>query len=339
MPYYPESLMPEQKKDKTEDVPGNPFVINAEDVNKHDDEIRAIESFLGTYKPNFPVNFSGTSYPSGFSGFSGNPYEYIPPCSQSNMLQTIDDALAKIREIRNNMFFTTSGVVCIYDPRVSPSPSREIAFPTNWPTTTLVTPLSDDTKAYDSFSPLPILSYVQVNNVDNMPETGYISIINEVYFKWIYDDPIWRYTIEFSRFASNTDELKIRSKNIAGNVEVLRYSGIDKANKRLLNVKRRQLSSTSNPHFTNDLVFKGVLSLQVLPSLYFFSDSYGADSSNTLLYKEIHMYLRANGTIDGHLGIQTDSSYDNHHTFYASYQSQLIRSVSPMVVFDPSKGC
>jgi hypothetical protein len=86
------------------------------------------------------------------------------------------------------------------------------------------------------------------------------------------------------------------------------------------------------------LVFKGILSLQILPSLYFFSNSHGADSGN-LLFKEIHMYLRANGTIGGHLGIQTYISYDDHHTFYASYQSQLVRSVSPMAVFDPSKEC
>ena len=338
MSYFPESIMPERRKDQTEDVPGNPYVVNAVDINKHDEEIIAIETVLGTSKPNFPVNYSGMSYPSGFSGFSGNPYSFSSACPKTNILQTLDNALAKIREIRDNMILTTSGVVCVLDPRVSGIDGL-ISFPSNWLTTTLVTAMTDDNKAYDSLSPLSVLPYVQLFDISGMPETGYISIINEVDWVWETVNSEQRLTIEYSRFGTTTTDLKIRRRNISGTAEIIRYSGIDKANNRILNVKRRQLGSSSSPHYVGDKVFKGRLSLQVSPSLYVYSTLYDADSSG-LLYKSIHMQLKQNGKIEGYLGIQTDSTLNNDgYTLYASYQGQLIKNVDPMNIFDLLRAC
>lgn len=339
MAYFPESIMPERFKCQSDDVDGNPFVVNGKDINKHNDEIIAIETLLGVSKPNFPVGYSGTSYPSGFSGFSGSPYSFSSACDKTNILQTLDNALDKIREIRNNMILTTSGVVCVLDPKVS-GEDGNIIFPTNWPTTTLVTALSDDSHAYDSVTQLDVLPYVQLANVSDMPETGYISIINEVSWTWTTVDDMSRLTIEYSRFGTETSDLQIRRRNIAGTVEVMRYSGIDKVNSRILNVKRRQLGSTSTPHYAGDKVFKGRLSLQISPSLYAYANSYAADSGNLLLYKSIHLELLQSGNIKGYLGLQINNSlYDDSHSIYASYQSQLIRSVDPMDIFDPLKGC
>jgi hypothetical protein len=278
------------------------------------------------------------SYPSGFSGFSGNPYSYTSVCSKTNLLQTLYDALAKIREIRNNMILTTSGVVCVLDPRVS-GENGAISFPTNWPTTTLVTAMTDDYNAYDSQRPLPILPYIQLADVSNMPETGYISIINEVAWVWETIDSVQRLTIEYSRFGTTTTDLKIRRRNISNTAEIIRYSGLDKSNNRILNVKRRQLGTSSSPHYAADMVFKGRLSLQVSPSLYVYSTLYNADSTG-LLYKAIHMQLNQNGTVQGYLGLQTNNTLNNDgHTLYASYQGQLIRNVDPMAVFDPLRTC
>jgi len=346
MSYFPESIMPERRKDQT-DVPGNPYVINAVDTNKHDEEIIAIESVLGVSNPNFPINYSGMSYPSGFSGFSGNPYSYSSVCSKTNLLQTLDDALAKIREIRNNMILTTSGVVCLTDPKVSggivPYGNGNIIFPTNWTSnymTTLVTAMKDDNNAYDSKNPLPLLPYIQLGDVSDMPETGYISIINETAWTWSYVSPSWVLTIEYPRFASTISDLKIRRRNIAGTVEVIRYSGLDKSNNRILNVKRRQLGSTSTPHYAGDKVFKGRLSLQVSPSLYVYSTLYSADTY--LLYKSIFFKLSNDGKIQGIQGLQVNNTlyyeYSNH-TLYVSYQAQLIRNIDPMTVFDPLRKC
>jgi len=336
MSYFPESIMPERRKDQTEDVPGNPYVVNAVDINKQGEEIIAIENVLGTSKPNFPINYSGMSYPSGFSGFSGNPYSFSSTCPTTNLLQTLDNALAKIREIRNNMISTTSGVVCLQDPKVT-SPNGNIIFPTNWATTTLVTKMTDDNNAYDSQNPLPILPYVQLASISDMPETGYVSIINEVIFVSYYVNTSWRKTVEYSRFPTSTSDEKIRRRNIAGTVEILRYSGLDKANNRILNVKRRQLGSSSSPHYAGDKVFKGRLSLEVSPSLYVYSTAY-ADTN--LLYKAIHLQLKQSGTIQGYLSLQIGNNiYNDGHTFYASYQAQLIRNVDPMSVFDPLRVC
>jgi len=337
MAYFPESIMPERRKDQTEDIPGNPHVVNASDINKHVDEIIAIEKVIGPTNPNFPVNYSGMGSASGFSGFSGNPYSFSSASTTPNMLRKLNDVLDKLREIREGMLLTTSGVVCILDPKVTGEDGK-IIFPTNWPTTTLVTPMADDQKAYDSDQVIDTIPYIELTDVSDMPDSGYVSIINEVEWKWYYVAPMWRLTTEYSRFANTTEDLLIRRRNISTYVEILRYSGLDQTNNKILNVKRRQLGTTSTPHFASDTVYKGKLSLQVSPSLYVYSTANGADAGN-LLYKTIHLQLKQDATIQGYLALQIDGTLKNTgHTLYASYQAQLIRSIDPLTVFEVGTG-
>lgn len=337
MAYFPESIVPERWKDPTEDVPGNPYVVNAVDQNKHWNEVSAIERVLGTCRPNFPVNYSGTGSASGFSGFSGSPYSNSQFC-ETNILGKLAEALNKLRDIRDNMLLTTSGVVCVIDPRVT-GEDGYINFPSNWPVTWLETDMADDTNAYDSDADLPIMPYVQLTNIDYLPPSGYISIINETDWQWTYVDTSWRLVVEYPRFGTTTTDLLVRRRNLSTSVDIIRYSGVDTANNRILNVRRRQVGSTSTPHFAGDKIFKGRLSIQVAPSLYNYSTSYDADQGG-LLYKAIHLKLSQDGKISGNLGIQSSGTLNNAaHTLYASYQAQLVRSIDPMFAYNVVERC
>ena len=84
MGYFPESIMPSRLKDESQDVKGNEFVVSAADVNKHDEEIRALQRVIGVRPATFPgKGFSGTSLPSGFSAFAciGDCTAPAPDCS------------------------------------------------------------------------------------------------------------------------------------------------------------------------------------------------------------------------------------------------------------------
>jgi hypothetical protein len=48
MAFFPNRVIGANRKDESRDVPGNDEIINARDFNSHDEEIRAVEAFIGT---------------------------------------------------------------------------------------------------------------------------------------------------------------------------------------------------------------------------------------------------------------------------------------------------
>ena len=113
----------------------------------------------------------------------------------------------------------------------------------------------------------------------------------------------------------------LRKKRIFGlgtNVEVLFYSGLDTAGKKILNVHRRQMGTTSTRHAASDIVFKGLLSIQTSPVYY------ETDGS----FAHIDCYLRSNGKIEMHARKLNGLTFtDNTVKAYAAYQATLLKEL------------
>lgn len=115
-----------------------------------------------------------------------------------------------------------------------------------------------------------------------------------------------------------------RKKRIFGfgtNVEILFYSGIDRDNNKILNVYRKQFGTTSTRHAASDLVFAGILSIQVAP-FYLRTDGKLA---------HLDCYLRSNGKIEMHTRKVDGLAFaENTNKAYASYQATLIKELDPI---------
>lgn len=145
MAYYPESIMPANLKSESADSDGNAFVIGASDHNRHDEEIRAIEKTLGID-------------------------------GECSLVGALEDMADQLDLIRDGLVLTTSGIVAITDPDV-PDADGLIAFPESW-TTTLVTDMPDESTTDETV--LPFISALALDDVEDMPDEGYITIINDV---------------------------------------------------------------------------------------------------------------------------------------------------------------
>jgi hypothetical protein len=159
MSFFPESLMPSNLKQESDDFGGNPYVISAEDFNIHDEEIRAIEKAIGVPKLTVP----------GFGSVTDN-------CS---LLSLIENVLEKLVEIRDDFIQMASGVVAVKDSAVFPTPNGQIPFPSDWYTTIKAgIEIPDDSdNDEDELEKLPDLALVSVTG---FPDEGYITVINDV---------------------------------------------------------------------------------------------------------------------------------------------------------------
>lgn len=163
MPYFPDSIMPPHTKDESKDVKGLPHVVSASDYNKHDEEIRAIEAFIGPISPSIPLpGFSCNGQVSGCSGVG-------PPCvtdsyTVAKALKSILDALESL----SDSVHIHSGIVKAYPT----SQLSKINFPSEWATTGLGTVLPAN---YDK------IDRVRLTNSTSIPESGFITIINDIY--------------------------------------------------------------------------------------------------------------------------------------------------------------
>lgn len=372
MPYYPESFMPARIKDESQDVKGNDFLVNASDLNKHDEEIRAMERTLGIRKPAFPGSgFSGqgSDSVSGWSSFSSFTGSYPGIGCVTDVYQALSNVIGMLGDIRDNHVLLGSGVVAIKDPEVT-GVDGVITLPTNWPMTTLVNHIHDDgtnpldatlpIKVDDESSALPDLEYVTLADITNLPEAGYISIINDASICQ-YQSNLSVQPAAFTSFLVvtnpatsniyNSNNLPLSLANLSAaaystraialgtNVEILKYQGIDAPNNRILNVRRRMLGSTSSRHAPSDLVFKGKLSIIVSPFMHV--ADYGAASENAG-GNQIDCVLRSNGKIQmthRKRNSQTSLYTDNTSYAYASWSATLVRNISTIKAFDPLEGC
>ncbi len=146
--------MPSHLKQESDDVPGNKYVVSGQDVNKHDDEIRSIQSVIGVHL--------------------GDPTN---PNKGTDVITTLANVIARLNDLRDNQVQVASGVVAVKDSSVL-GVDGKIQFPTAWSVTTLASPIADS--AVDDETLLPELSTVTLADVSGMPDEGYITIINDV---------------------------------------------------------------------------------------------------------------------------------------------------------------
>lgn len=143
------------------------------------------------------------------------------------------------------------------------------------------------------------------------------TVVYTVRYTSLYSDDTPIYDIQRTGGKSN------RKKRIFGlgtNVEVLFYSGLDVAGKKILNVYRKQNGTTSTRHGAGDLVFKGIAAIQVSPYMY------KTDRGDIA---HVDCLLRSNGRIDMHVRkIDGISMTDDSELLYASYKAVLIKMIS-----------
>lgn len=142
MSEFPENILPSRLKQESDDVAGNKFVISAQDYNKQEDEVRAIEMAL-----------------------------------KSLAIDGLNNVVARLKLIRDDLILTSSGVVAVRDGTVV-GVDGKIVFPSSWPITTLVDNIPDDTE--DDEDELDYIPEIELADVSDMPDEGYISIINDV---------------------------------------------------------------------------------------------------------------------------------------------------------------
>jgi hypothetical protein len=346
--------MPSRLKDESQDVKGNRHIISAADVNKHDEEIRALERALGVRRPRFPASgFSGTATASGFSG-SCLPSEQVsgqcpgePPedCSGvvMDVYQAMTDMTEHLSKLRDDYLLMTSGVVAVKDPSITGGGNGMIVWPTDWLVTTLSDPIPDD--SVDLEEPLDDIDELELTDVDGLPdEGGYITIINDmstIIFQTSTrnlrllgytslatpNDPI------YDQADIALDESIARKQRIFGlgtSVEILSYVEMDRPNKLLKGVSRKQLASTSTRHAIGDLVFKGRMSISVGPI------NYRLTSTTT---DQIDCFLRSNGKIslanrNFDFGV-IDPVNDSTVMGYAHYSAIMLRDIGQIPPFQP----
>lgn len=356
MAYFPESVMPNRLKDETQDIKGNKFIVTAADVNKHDEEIRAIERVIGIRRPRTPVaGFSGTCDASGDAEFVAGcddadkvdglcPGEAPAACENDPSdayaaLQNIADALEGIRD---DYMLMTSGLVAIRDPSVS-GVDGKIVFPSDWPTATLQTDIPDGT--VDEEEDLPDISSIVLSDVSDLPEEGgYITIINDASTILFRSGSRNIRLIGFTSLAESGNPIytkqdisletevtnKQRIFGLGTNVEILQYESLDVSTKTLSNVSRKQLGTSSTRHGVGDLVFKGRVSITVSPV------NYRLDRRRI---DQVDCVLRSDGSVDLRVRNrdrnQLDPDDDDDTTLaWAHYHAVLLRELEPIPSFD-----
>jgi hypothetical protein len=145
--------MPSHLKQESADVPGNKHVISGQDSNKHDDEIRAIQKAIGVHLVD-PL---------------GGP--------NSDAITALSSVIAKLNSIRDEHVLTASGTVAVKDSSVI-GVDGEIEFPAEWSVATLVDPMPDT--ELDDEDELDSMTELEISDVSDMPDEGYVSIINDV---------------------------------------------------------------------------------------------------------------------------------------------------------------
>lgn len=331
MPYFPEQIMPANIKDESQDVRGNAHVIGASDHNKIDEEIRAIETYLGVKPSSYSLGFSGQGCGlSVFSAFSGSTYPVPQAASSvgSTSLDLLEYVSTSLNTIKDETVMVTSGVVVVKDP-VVPAADGMIPWPTSWGDfmTTLGQDLGDDTTIDEQ--EIADLDSVQLGDVDNLDEIGFVSMINNVY---AFDYTLGSSRDDFMAYgfsgtslppeAGTTEEqnLLYRQLSMGSNVEIMNYWGVDADNNTILRVGRKRQGTMSWAHRSGDLVFKGKLFLQVTPLMCL------CPNTN---FNSVECYVTPAGRIhfrtrsyDGDTGVFSE---DATH-LYASYQAVLVRT-------------
>lgn len=338
MAYFPESIMPPRLKDESQDFNNSPFVINARDVNKHDEEIRSIQKFIGVASPPTMVNgFSGMGSDAvgGFSSFSSFSHivSFSSACYPLSIKNALDDIMEKTREIRDDMVLMDSGIVVVSHPSITTSGT--ISFPSHWSNTTLVSVINDDNStttimtdngdADDETNDLPVIKGIVVGDASDLPESGYITLINSATIKsYSATEKYNSYTFIEDQDANS----HIRKRHLGSNVEILRYSG--KAGNILYNIRRRQFGTSSSPHLAGHILFKGRLSINVAPFSYLFN----IDASTNKRSKNISCSLHANCQI--HMDADLEYATNSGTPLYASYHAMLVKNIETIPIYDPT---
>lgn len=157
MSYFPESLMPANVKSEAENIDGNKLIISASDFNRVDEEIRSLEKVIGT--PKLRV---------------GDVPAETNTCS---LWEALVAMARQLELIRDDMVWTTSGVVAVKDADVVGIDGK-IPFSETFPVTTLISSMPDDLNEDEgALPPIPVLT---LDDVFDMPDEGYISIVNDV---------------------------------------------------------------------------------------------------------------------------------------------------------------
>lgn len=362
MAFFPDSVMPSRLKDESQDVKGNKYIVCAVDVNKHDEEIRAIERVIGIRRPRFPASgFSGTVSDDGDGNFSFTascaeedkvdglcPGESPPACTDrlKDVFQALEEISDRLSQIRDDYMLMTSGIVMVTDPS-EPGADGKIVWPTDWPITTLSSAISDT--SVDEEETLPMLDEVQLASVSGLPlEGGFITIINDASTILMTSANRNLRIIGFTSLASATDPIyaqediqledtvgnKQRIFGLGTNVEILEYEQLDTVNNKLLNVRRKQLGTSSTRHASGDLVFKGRVSISVSPINYRYRPT-----ESRMRIDQIDCVLRSDGSI--RLNVRKrdlgslDVDDDRTTIAYAHYHAVLLRELEPLPPFEP----
>lgn len=370
MAYFPESIMPSRLKGESQDIKGNRFILSAADVNKHDEEIRAIQRVLGVRRPRIPaIGFSGTCDTSGAGGGSGgSPGEtgsFTPGCLDSekvdglcpgesppgcetpaqdvfSALETISDTL---NQLRDDAMLMASGIVAVVDPAI-PGADGKIVWPSDWPVTTLLSAIPDPST--DDDEELEDLSSVELDDVSGLPDGGgFVTIINDVSTVIFRSGNRNLRLLGYTSLATSDDPIydqddidigesvanKARIFGLGTNVEIMQYESIDRDNNLLLNVSRKQLGTSSTRHAAGDLVFKGRVSINVSPINYRL-DRRRIDQIDAVLRSDGSVDLRVRRRDGGALDIEDD---DDTTLAYAHYHAVLLRELEPLPPFDPGQ--
>jgi hypothetical protein len=124
---------------------------------------------------------------------------------------------------------------------------------------------------------------------------------------------------EICRYTSVSSDLPARYFGLGTNVEVLAYSGVDTDNRKILNVYRKQLGTSSTPHEENAVVLKGIASVKVSPFL--------AKAAGNLAH--VDCLLRGDGRIMMKtMNADTEVFIENTDIARASYMATLVKPLT-----------
>jgi hypothetical protein len=329
MAYFPEQIMPANIKDESQDVRGNPHVIGASDHNKIEEEIRAIELYLGVKPSSYSVGFSGQGC--GLASFSAHSgYAYAPPVAASavgsNNLDLLEYVSTTLNTLKDETIMVTSGVIAVADPIV-PGADGMIPWPASWaPFMTTLSQDIDDTTVYDE-QDIVDLESLGIADTTGLDEIGFVSIINNVYsFPLTVGgnaDDYMAYGFSGTVLPSENGtgeqrDLLYRQLSMGSNVEVFSYWGL--TDNTILRVGRKKQGTMSWVHKTGDLVFKGKLSIHVTPLMFMAPASeFNSVECYVTPAGRVHMRTRAYDST-------TRIFSENSTKLYASYQAVLVRT-------------
>lgn len=217
MAYFPTNVMPLTYKQDVSGATASNVLISAEDYNLHDEEIRAIEEYLGKTKGFVGLGLPKPDVPElqvypvspGVPGVPGD--DGLPDLSNGNILNSV----STIIDIVNNMTgFASQGSSSGYL-----HSGQKVIFPENVHCTGLIgIPGSND-------------SSINVQSTDGFPRQGVISILNDV---------------QQAHKTSNSSDFSQTVSGGVSMVEWVRYS--DKTAQQFLNCERGFAGTSRGPH-------------------------------------------------------------------------------------------